>query len=311
MNLKSPYVLLLMATCLWGGNFVVGKALVTDIPPLTLALFRWGIALLVIAPFWSRSLWQRRQIYSSHWKTVVFLSFTGVAGFNTLVYVAVQYTDAINASLMNSATPMMIILLSILFLRESFSWLRGIGILISLIGVLWIIGHGSWTSIVALTFNRGDLWMLVAVFCWAMYSIGIRRTAGKFPANEMLLITVILSVVVLLPFSILELMFTDRIVQASWGTLAGIFYIGIFASLVAFTCWNKAVSLVGPSRCASFLNLIPMFSAIFATLFTGEHIHLYHGIGALLVLSGVYITTQNSKANYALNSSCDRIRVKE
>jgi drug/metabolite transporter (DMT)-like permease len=299
VNLKSPYVLLLMATCLWGGNFVVGKALVADIPPLTLALFRWGIALLMIAPFWGRSLWQRREVYRSHWKTVVFLSLTGVAGFNTLVYVAVQYTDAINASLMNSATPMMIILLSILFLRESFSWLRGIGIIISLIGVLWIIGHGSWTSIVALTFNRGDLWMLAAVFCWAMYSIGIRRTAGKFPANEMLLITVMLSVIVLLPFSIVELMLSDRIVQGSWGTLAGVFYIGIFASLVAFTCWNKAVSLIGPSRCASFLNLIPMFSAIFATLFTGEHVRLYHGIGALFVLSGVYVTTQHSKAKYA------------
>jgi drug/metabolite transporter (DMT)-like permease len=141
--------------------------------------------------------------------------------------------------------------------------------------------------------------MLAAVFCWAMYSIGIRRTAEKFPANEMLLITVILSVLVLLPFSILELMYTDRVVQGSWSTVAGIFYIGIFASLVAFTCWNKAVSLIGPSRCASFLNLIPMFSAIFATLFTGEHIRLYHGIGAFLVLSGVYVTTQYSKVNYA------------
>jgi drug/metabolite transporter (DMT)-like permease len=302
MNWKSPYVLLVMATCIWGGNFVVGKALVADIPPWTLALFRWSFALLLIAPFFGRTVWQRREIYLNNWKTILFLSLTGVAGFNTIVYIAVQYTEAINASLMNSATPMMIVLLSILFLRESFSWLRGLGICISLIGVLWIIGHGSWSTIAALTFNRGDLWMLLAVFFWAMYSIGVRKTSGKYPANEMLLITVLVSVIVLLPCSIIELSITQRAFHVSWETIAGVFYIGIFASLVAFSCWNKAVSLIGPSKCASFLNLIPMFSAIFATVFTGEHIRLYHGIGAALVLSGVYVTTQTVSVKHALSN---------
>jgi drug/metabolite transporter (DMT)-like permease len=292
MKWNSPYVLLLVATCLWGGNFVVGKALVTEIPPLTLALIRWGIALLCIAPFWGRTVWQRRKIYQDNWKTVLFLSLTGVAGFNTFVYIAVQYTDSINASLMNAATPIIIVLLSMFFLGESFSALRGIGIVISLVGVLWIIGHGSWKSIVSMSFNRGDLWMLLAVFLWAMYSIGVRKTTGKFKANEMLLITVLLSVIVLIPFSIIELGLSQRTLNGSWHTLAGVFYIGIFASLVAFSCWNKAVALIGPSRCASFLNFIPLFSAIFATLFTGERIQLYHVAGALLILSGVYVTTR-------------------
>jgi drug/metabolite transporter (DMT)-like permease len=292
MKWNSPYVLLLVATCLWGGNFVVGKALVTEIPPLTLALIRWGIALLCITPFWGRTVWRQRKIYLDNWKTVLFLSLTGVAGFNTFVYIAVQYTDSINASLMNAATPIIIVLLSRFFLGESFSALRGIGIVISLVGVLWIIGHGSWKSIVSLSFNRGDLWMLLAVFLWAMYSIGVRKTTGKFKANEMLLITVLLSVIVLIPFSIVELGLSQRTLNGSWHTLVGVFYIGIFASLVAFSCWNKAVALIGPSRCASFLNFIPLFSAIFATLFTGERIQLYHVAGALLILSGVYVTTR-------------------
>src|SRR4051794_1908928 len=118
MKWNSPYLLLLVATCLWGGNFVVGKALVTEIPPLTLALIRWGIALLCIAPFWGRTLWQHRVLYLDNWKTVLFLSLTGVAGFNTFVYIAVQYTDSINASLMNAATPIIIVLLSMFFLGE-------------------------------------------------------------------------------------------------------------------------------------------------------------------------------------------------
>jgi len=301
MKWNSPYLLLLVATCLWGGNFVVGKVLVTEIPPITLALFRWSIALLCIIPLWGKTVWQRREIYLQHWRTVLFLSITGVAGFNTFVYIAVQYTDAINASLMNAATPIIIVLLSMLFLRERFSGLRGLGIVISLVGVMWIIGHGSLEAIVSLSFNKGDLWMLLAVFLWALYSIGVRKTAGKFKANEMLFITVLVSVILLIPSSIVELAVTKRAVSGSWDTLAGVLYIGIFASLVAFSCWNKAVSIMGPSRCASFLNFIPMFSAIFATLFTGEHIRVYHGIGTLLILSGVYVTTRTGVAKHAFN----------
>ena len=301
MKWNSPYILLLVATCLWGGNFVVGKVLVTEIPPITLALFRWSIALLCLIPFLGRTLWQRKDIYLQNWKTVLFLSLTGVAGFNTFVYIAVQYTDAINASLMNAATPIIIVLLSMLFLREKFSGFRGIGIIISLVGVLWIIGHGSMAAILSLSFNQGDLWMLLAVFLWALYSIGVRKSVGKFKANEMLLITVFVSVMVLIPCSIIELAVTKRIVSGSWDTIVGVFYIGIFASLIAFSCWNKAVAAIGPSRCASFLNFIPMFSAIFATLFTGEHIRLYHGVGTILILSGVYVTTRTAAGRHAFN----------
>lgn len=301
MKWNSPYILLMVATCLWGGNFVVGKVLVTEIPPITLALFRWSIALLCLVPILGRVVWQRREVYLQHWKTVLFLSLTGVAGFNTFVYIAVQYTEAINASLMNAATPIIIVLLSMFFLREKFSGLRGLGIVISLVGVLWIIGHGSLEAISSLSFNQGDLWMLLAVFLWALYSIGVRKSAGKFKANEMLFITVAASVIILMPSSIVELAATKRTVSGSWDTIAGVFYIGIFASLVAFSCWNKAVSIIGPSRCASFLNFIPMFSAIFATLFTGEQIRLYHVMGTLLILSGVYVTTRTAAARHAFN----------
>jgi drug/metabolite transporter (DMT)-like permease len=293
---KSPYVLLVLAACFWGGNFVVGKALVAEVPPLMLALFRWSTALVFLAPSLGWSAWRQRNLFMQHWKSVVLLTIFGVAGFNTLLYIAVQYTSSINASLMNAATPIFIVLLSFFSLRERLSWLRATGIIISLIGVVWIVSRGSWQAIVNFTFNQGDLWMLLAVVFWALYSIGVKKVNGILPANELLTVTVALTVILLLPLSIIESSVREYSTAFSWRVISGIIYVGTFASIVAFSCWNKAVSLIGPSRCAVFLNFIPLFSALFATVFAGEHIYLYHFIGAAFIIGGVFV---NAKSNTA------------
>lgn len=301
MDRKSPYLLLVIATCLWGGNFVMGKVLVAEIPPIVLALFRWTVALAITLPLFGKQILQHRNAFLKRWKTVIFLALTGVAGFNTITYVAVQYTGSINAALMNSAAPIMIVVLSMIFLGEKFSVQRGIGILISMTGVLWIITHGSWSALTGLNFNRGDLWMLLAVALWAAYSIGVKKIAGQLPANALLALTIIITVIVLLPIALFELTFQKPLPPHSWtGTIGGILYIGIFASIVAFLSWNKAVTIIGPSRSANFLNLIPLFSAIFAILFTGEHLALFHFAGASLILLGVYVTTRKDRRTGSL-----------
>jgi drug/metabolite transporter (DMT)-like permease len=292
---KSNYLLLVLAACFWGGNFVVGKAMVSEIPPITLALLRWFVALLVVSPFFGKAVWKERRLYVKHWKTVVFLALVGVAGFNTLLYIAVQYTGSINASLMNAATPIIIVILSILFLRERFSAVRLIGILVSLGGVLWIVSRGSKETLLNLAFNKGDLWMLIAVILWAIYSIGVKKSIGIFPSTGIFTVTIWLTVILLLPLSLIELNVRETDMMFSWNLLIGLLYVGIFASVAAFTSWNLAVSRLGPSRCASFLNLIPLFSAIFATLFTDENVQIFHYIGAFLIICGVYITTKIGK----------------
>ncbi|TVY07259.1 DMT family transporter [Paenibacillus cremeus] len=285
---KSPYVLLLVATCLWGGNFVVGKAIVADIPPLMLAATRWMLALLLVLPIWGKELRANRPLLLKHWRMVLFLSLTGVAGFNTLTYIAVQYTDSINASLMNAATPIIVVLLSTLMLREKTAWNAIPAILISMVGVLWIISHGTWSAISGLSFNSGDLWMIVAITCWAAYSVGMKKVAGVLPVNALFVAKIIVALMVLVPSSIVEWIVRQPQLHLTAPLTAGVIYVGIFASVVAFSSWNSAIMVLGPARCSGFLNFIPLFSAIFATLFRGEVIHYYHLIGACLIVTGVF-----------------------
>ncbi|MDR6549262.1 DMT family transporter [Paenibacillus qinlingensis] len=292
---RSPYFLLILATCLWGGNFVAGKALVLQIPPITLATVRWEIAFLCLLPFFGQAAWRLKHEFLAHWKMVLFLSLTGVAGFNSLTYIAVQYTGSINASLMNSATPIFVILITWAVMRERLAWWALPGIGVSIVGVCWIISQGDLSAILRLSVNQGDWFMLVAVICWALYSVGMKRMAGKFPASPFLLVQVIVALVVLLPSSTME--WAIRAPQVAWspGLVSGLFYVGIFASIVAFLSWNKAIELAGPQRCAGFLNFIPLFSAIFATTFTGESLQLYHFIGAFSIVLGVYMTNRAMK----------------
>ncbi|NQX65134.1 DMT family transporter [Paenibacillus alba] len=287
---RSPYLLLILATCIWGGNFVAGKALVLHIPPITLATLRWGLAFLCLLPFFGKQVWQLRAEFLRNWPMILFLSATGVAGFNTLTYEAVQFTGSINASLMNSATPIIVVVLTWLVMRERFAWAALPGILISMAGVSWIISRGSLSALLHLSFNKGDLLMIGAVICWALYSVGMKKMAGRFPSSPFLLIQVAAALVLLIPLSMVEWGIKSPQIEWNLSLTAGLIYIGLFASIVSFLSWNRAIELVGPQRCAGFLNLIPLFSAIFATFFTGESLQVYHLLGAVWIVVGVYLT---------------------
>lgn len=291
---NSPYFLLVVATCIWGGNFVAGKQLVTQMPPISLAALRWVIAFTVLLPIFGKQAWETRFQWLPHWKQIAFLAITGVAGFNTLTYIAVQFTNSINASLMNSTTPIIVLLVSWLVYKEKIAWRVFPWIALSMAGVLWIIGHGSMDAVLSLSFNSGDLWMMLAILCWAFYSIGMKKSKVQLPASLMLFLQVVFALIVLIPLSATELLIVKPDVHFGLGLISGLFYIGLFASILAFLAWNKAIELAGPQRCAGFLNLIPLFSSIFATTFVGESIHLYHLVGAALIVTGVYA------ANYVL-----------
>lgn len=285
---RSPYVLLIIAACFWGGNFVMGRVIVTEIPPFLLSLLRWILAFFVTVPFWGGEFWENRLLLLKRWKMLLFLSITGVVCFNLFLYIAVQYTTSINASLMNAATPIIIVFFSLFLLREKMVWSIIPPILLSFAGVFWIISRGSWTAFTQFSFNLGDLWMLAAVVSWGLYSVGMKKISGEIPVRAMFIAKLIIALIILIPSTVLEWTYRQPEIHLTVGLSAGILYIGIFASVFAFNAWNSAISMIGPARCSGFLNLIPVFSTIFATLFAGESVHFYHLAGAAFILAGVY-----------------------
>lgn len=287
-----PQLLLVLATLLWGGNFVIGRAVADDIPPLTLAFLRWCVAFIIFLPIVYRRTKQEWPMIKANWPAVIAMAFTGVACFNTLVYIGLHYTTSINASLMNSSTPIIIYILSFIFLKERLSKFQLVGTTLSLVGVLFIISGGSVESLRAFSFNKGDLIVLAAVFCWGIYSLLVKQYAGRLPGYSTFLVTIGLGIIMLLPFTIYELTTTSATIHWSPGTLGAILYVGIAASIVAFLSWNSGVVAIGANRASIYLNFIPLFAAIFAILFLGEKLIVAQLIGGLAVIGGVILSNK-------------------
>ena len=287
-----PQLLLVLATLLWGGNFVIGRAVTGDIPPITLAFLRWCVAFIVFLPIaysWVKREWH---MIKANWPIVIVMAITGVACFNTLVYIGVYYTTSINASLMNSSTPIIIYILSFIFLKERLSKFQLIGTALSLAGVAFILSKGSLETLLSFSFNKGDLIVLIAVFCWSVYSLLVKQYAGRLPGYSMFLVTIALGVMMLLPFTIYELMTTSVDIVWSPSTIGAILYVGIIASIVAFLSWNNGVVALGANKASIYLNFIPLFAAIFAVLFLDEDLLLAQLIGGLAVICGVLLANK-------------------
>lgn len=290
-----PVSLLILATLLWGGNFVIGRAVSDQIAPFSLAFLRWCTALIVFAPIayphlkreW-RTLWQYKWI-------VCLLALTGVAAFNTLVYIGLHYTTSINASLMNSSTPIMIYILSFILLRERLSLNQIIGTFISLLGVLFIVAKGDIYMFTSFNFNKGDVIVLLAVMCWSLYSLLVKKYAGKLHSQANFLATIIIGIFMLLPFFIYEQLIMPHAITWSIGTMSAIGYVGIFASIIAFLSWNSGVIQIGANRAGIFLNFIPVFATLFAVIFLNEQLTNYQLVGGIAVITGVLLCNYQKK----------------
>lgn len=290
MNRIPPVALLLIATILWGGNFVIGRAVASDLPPFTLAFFRWCVALIVFLPIIYPSLKREWPQIKKHWVIILVLGFTGVASFNTLVYIALHYTTSINASLMNMLTPVIIYILSFIFLKEKLNRNQIIGTVISFLGVMTIISNGSIKVLQHFTFNKGDLIVIIAVVLWSIYSLLVKQYAKVLPGHSTFLVSIAVGIVMLLPFYIHETLTTTMIIHWSGTSIFAVLYTGVLASIVAFIAWNTGVVKLGANRAGIYLNFIPVFATIFAVIFIGEKVLLSQVIGGLLVVAGVYWT---------------------
>lgn len=290
-----PYLLLTLTTLFWSGNMVVGRAIRDEVPPLSLAFWRWTIALALTLPLALPHLRSQWPLLKRNWQPIVVLGLLGVGGYNTIAYIALQYTAATNALLLNSFIPVATIALSWLFLKKPMHPIEWLGVLISLTGVTTIVAQGNLATLAALTINLGDLWMLLAVLVWAFYTIGLHwRPAGIHPMLMLAAFTVI-GLVALAPAYAWEIS-QGRLIHLTPGALAGIAYTGTLPGFLGYVFYNKAVGEVGANRASLFIHLMPVFGTLLSAVFLSEIPQMYHGVGIALIFGGIGLTMSRKSA---------------
>ncbi|WP_134701892.1 DMT family transporter [Ammoniphilus sp. YIM 78166] len=292
---RKTILFLVLANLFWAGNYVFGKFVVTEISPLQVTFIRWLIAFCFLVPMAQvieRPKW--REVWKS-WRVLLTMGLLGVIGYNMLLYSALQFTSPLNASLVNALNPAVIVVFSVLLLKERLSKLNLLGFGISLIGVLLILTQGQLLHLFEIKYNVGDLIMVAAILVWTFYSI-IGRKISHIPPITATAVTVALGLLIMVPFAWSN---WNPMIGLSTSTIWGIVYMGFFPTVGSFLLWNMAVRDIGPSRSGIFLNLITVFTAIFSILL-GEEISLVQVAGGVSVFIGVYLTSMQPKAQNAV-----------
>jgi drug/metabolite transporter (DMT)-like permease len=235
-------------------------------------------------------LWQQRSLIRAHARFIVFQGLLGVTGFNTLLYLAMQYTTVINAVLVNSCIPVLIALFSWRLYRESLLPRQWLGVLVSLLGVVLIMVKGEIAMLEQVSFNRGDLLVLAAAVVWALYSSRLKQYPRELDPLAYLTAITVVGLTAIAPLYLMELRLGKGFILNA-ATAVTIAYVAAFASVLAFIFWNKAVRIVGANKAGPFVHLMPVFSSILAVLFLDETPAWYQGQGLALIFFGIVLTT--------------------
>lgn len=284
------YLLLAISSLTWGGNFVVGRYVYDQVPPIALSFWRWALALTLLLPFTFVTTFRQRQLIAQHWRVLATLGATGIAIFHIFVYQALHYTAAVNAALFLSTTPVFIVVLSWVLLRDRLQARQALGIVISLVGAVVIIMRGEIGRLLQLQLNAGDLLMLAAVPNWALYSVLLRRLPPSFHPMTLVTVIALFGLVFLAPLYGWELARGGGF-EVNQATVGAILYIGLFASVLAYICWNRGVAMVGANRAGLFMHLVPLFSAILGVVTLDEPVRMFHLVGAAFIFGGIYLVT--------------------
>ena len=288
----SAYLFLVLATFCWSGNFIVGKfATVYEIPPLTLNVFRWISVWFILIPFTYKEIFKNLSYIKKNWLVISFMGVITISTFNSVVYFALNYTQVINAVLMLSAIPAATIVLSSLMKIEKTNIFQLLGLVLSIIGIGSIISNGDIQKIISLDFNKGDMWMLVCVITWSLYSTLLKKNNFKFSQFTLIQLMVSVGILFLIPQ-----FFYEKSIGLELNLDKNFFliliYVAIFPAIAAYYFWQKGIEIIGPNRASMFIQLMPLFSAVMAIIIFKEKFELYHFVGAIFILSGIYLSNR-------------------
>ncbi len=287
----SPYLLLTLTPFFWACNWIVGRGLHSDIPPMAMTFFRWLFAILILAPFAWPYVRRDWPIFRANWKTMLMLGAIGVGTHNSLAYLGLNYTTATNGVILNSFIPVMIVTLSWLILRERLAPLQVAGVAVSLAGVFTIITQGSLATLLSLTVNVGDLFIILSMAMWSVYTIALRWRPAGLNVMSFLLVVAIIGDACVLPLWLAE-MALGHYIHWSWTNVAALLAVALFSSVLAYLFWNRGVEEVGANVAGLFVHLMPVFGIVLAWLFLGEALAAFHVAGIALILTGIWLTSR-------------------
>ena len=292
---KTAYIFLILATLFWSGNFIVGKAAsLFEIPPFTLNFYRWIFAWLILAPFTLKEIFQKKNYIINNIKLILILGVTSITVFNSIVYYSLNFTQVISGVLMISTIPVMIIFFCWVFKIEKTNFYQILGVFFSLMGVVVIVTNANISKLLNLNFNKGDLWMVVAMFSWAMYSALLRKKKLKLSQISLLQTIISAGLILLLPAYLIEMALGYK-VDIHLPFILTLTYVVLFPGLASFFFWIKGISIIGSNRSGIFLHLMPIFSTIMAMFIFKEKFMIFHLIGAILIITGIILSSKGRR----------------
>ncbi len=289
------YLLLILTTLFWSGNFIVGKAAsIYQIPPFSLNFYRWLFAFLILLPFTFKEILANKKYILDNIVFFTILGITSITIFNSIVYYSLYYTQVISGVLMISTIPVWIMFIASILNIEKTNFFQIIGVILSLTGVLFIITKADIELIKSLNFNKGDLSMVVAMFSWATYSALLRKKTYEISQIALLEVIIICGLLFLIPVYFIEMSLGNSITIGKPFILT-LTYVVLFPGILAFLFWIKGIAIIGPNRAGVFLHLMPIFGALMAMIIFGEKFMFYHFLGAIFIIAGITLSNRNKK----------------
>ena len=294
-NSNLAYVILILTTIFWSGNFIVGKAAsIYQIPPFSLNFYRWLFAGLILLPFTYKEIIIKKKYIIQNLFLFIVLGVTSITIFNSIVYYSLYHTQVISGILMISTIPVWIIFISSILRIEKTNAFQIFGVVLSLTGVIFIITKANLSIIKNLDFNKGDLSMVVAMFSWAIYSSLLKSKKFKISQTTLLEIIIICGLIFLIPIYLIEMKIGNPIILGKPFFLI-LSYVVIFPGIAAFFFWIKGISIIGANRAGIFLHLMPIFGAIMAMTIFSEKFLFYHILGAIFIIAGITLSNKKIK----------------
>jgi drug/metabolite transporter (DMT)-like permease len=279
-----------LAMLCWAGSIVVVRDVAGTVPPAAMSFLQCALALMILYPICRRSLRAQWPLMRKHWKIIGLEGVLLFIGGNGMLFVGLQFTTAINGALINSAEPVVTVAVAWAMFRDRLTAIQWIGVIVSVIGVLYLIGRGDGAVFLSFDLNIGDVFVLMSAISWAFYAVLMRRVPRELDRLNLVFGILVAGAIAVFPFWILESIFYQA-TPLIWATVWTVGFNAVFVLILALFLWNHTVEQLGPGRAGLFVHLIPVYTVILAMWLLGEQPYLFHAIGIGLIAIGIFLTT--------------------